>query len=71
MQIGENHPNPFCDRSNVIGKSHCCSLGRAGLILPAQPHPMTQAPSIMHRMKADLGHAPASNPHLFNHKAIT
>lgn len=44
MQMEEKHPNPFHDRSNVIGKSHCCSLGRARLILPAQPHPMTQAP---------------------------
>lgn len=44
MQIEEKHPNPFHDRSNVIGKSQCCSLGRARPILPAQPHPMTQAP---------------------------
>lgn len=44
MQIKEKHPTPFHDRSNVIGKSHCCRLGRARPILPAQPHPMTQAP---------------------------
>lgn len=68
----KKHPNPIHDRSNVIGKSHCCSLGRARLILPAQPHPMTQAPSILHRMKPDLpAHTPASSPHLLNQKAIT